>query len=64
MPAAQLSASAPQWEALDQYVAQKAYLAVYGYLSTPQFYLEQDRLRRQLVFNPLYGNDFSSLQLK
>jgi peptide/nickel transport system substrate-binding protein len=63
VPAAQLSNSAAQWEALDQYVAKKAYLAVYGYLSTPQLYSTRVD-NSAVVFTPLYGTDFSSLQLK
>jgi peptide/nickel transport system substrate-binding protein len=63
VPAAQLAASASQWEALDQYVARKAYLAVYGYLSTPQLYSNKIDFG-SAVFNPLYGTDFSSLSLK
>jgi peptide/nickel transport system substrate-binding protein len=63
VPAAQLSGSASQWEALDQYVAKQAFLAVYGYLSTPQFYSTKVDTS-SVVFNPLYGTDFSSLQLK
>src|SRR5581483_8823767 len=63
VPAAQLQSAAAKWTALDQYLAKQAYLAVYGYLQTPQFYSTRIDVSK-VAFNPLYGTDFSSLQLK
>jgi peptide/nickel transport system substrate-binding protein len=63
VPAAQLSSVASRWEALDSYVAKKGFLAVYGYLASPEFTSNRIDLSK-LFFNPLYGEDFSSLQLK
>jgi peptide/nickel transport system substrate-binding protein len=61
--ASPLSSAIPKWAALEEYVAKKAYLAVYGYLYTPEFVSSRVNLGK-LVFNPLYGSDYSSLQLK
>jgi peptide/nickel transport system substrate-binding protein len=63
VPASQLSSVASQWQALDQYVAKQAFLAVYGYLATPEF--TSNRIDfGALNFNPLYGIDFLSVKLK
>ncbi len=63
VPATQLASAAARWAALDYYVAQKAYVVPYGYLSSPEF--TSDRIDfSKLVFSPLIGNDFSSLQPK
>ena len=63
VPASQLQSVTARWTALDQYVAQKAYMAVYGYLSTPQFYSNKVNFSAA-NFSLLYGTDFSSLTLK
>jgi peptide/nickel transport system substrate-binding protein len=63
VPTSQLATAAAKWTALDQYVAKQAYLAVYGYLQTPQFYSNRVDISK-VAFNPLYGTDFSTLQLK
>jgi peptide/nickel transport system substrate-binding protein len=63
VPAAQLATVASTWQALDTYVTQKSYVVPYGYLATPEFV--SDRVNfNALVFSPLEGNDFSSLQFK
>ena len=54
---------ASRWAALDSYVASKAYVVPYGYLSSPQFASNKVDFSK-LVFSPLEGNDFSSLQPK
>lgn len=62
-PTAQLNTVAGQWQALDQYVAKKAYLAVFGYVEHPEF--ASDRINYDaVIFHPIYGWDLSSLQLK
>jgi peptide/nickel transport system substrate-binding protein len=62
-PTPQLSTVASQWQALDEYLAKKAYLAVFGYQTFPFFY--SDRINGSaLVRSPLYGWDWTSFQLK
>ena len=63
VPAAQIATVASQWQALDTYVTQKAYVVPYGYLSSPEFVSTRVNVGA-LVFSPLEGNDFSSLQFK
>jgi peptide/nickel transport system substrate-binding protein len=63
VPASQLQSVTGRWTALDQYVAQQAYMAVYGYLSTPQFYSNKIDIS-STAFSLLYGTDFSTLALK
>jgi peptide/nickel transport system substrate-binding protein len=63
VPLSQLSSAQSKWQALDEYVAKKAYVVPYGYLATPQFTSTRIDFAK-IVFTPLYGNDFSSLQLK
>ncbi len=63
VPTAQLSSAVPQWQALDEYVAKKAYVAVFGYQTFPEF--ASDRVNyNDLVFQPEYGWDFTSFSLK
>jgi peptide/nickel transport system substrate-binding protein len=62
-PATQIGTVASQWQALDEYVAKKAYLAVFGYQTFP--FLTSDRIvYSKLVFQPIYGWDLSSFDLK
>ncbi len=61
-PTSQLSSIASQWQALDEYVAKKAYVAVFGYQSFPAF--TSSRISPNYDFNQLYGWDYSSFQLK
>ena len=63
MPANQINSAVSRWQALDQYVTQKAYVVPYGYLSSPEFVSNRVNFGA-LVFSPLEGNDFSSIQLK
>ena len=63
VPSSQLSSGVGRWQALDEYTAQKAYLAVFGYDEVPKFF--SDRIDfSAAIFHPVYGNDLSSLQLK
>ncbi len=63
VPTSQLSSIASKWQALDEYVAKKAYVGVYGYQTFPAFTSNRIDLS-SAVFHPLYGWDFSSLKLK
>jgi peptide/nickel transport system substrate-binding protein len=62
VPTAQLNTVADQWQALDQYLAKKAYIGVFGYQSFPA--LVSDRMSTNYVFHPVYGWDWSSFSLK
>jgi peptide/nickel transport system substrate-binding protein len=63
VPTTQLSSVASQWQSLDEYVAKKAYVAVFGYQKFPEFV--SDRIDYgALVFQPIYGWDLSSFALK
>jgi peptide/nickel transport system substrate-binding protein len=63
VPTSQLNSIASQWQALDEYVAKKAYLAVFGYQTFPKF--ASDRINYQAaIFQPVYGWDWSSFELK
>ncbi|WP_157592630.1 ABC transporter substrate-binding protein [Solirubrobacter soli] len=63
VPADKLDSVANQWQQLDQYLAQKAYIAAYGQEKQPMFF--SDRIDfPAAVFSPLYGNDWSSISLK
>ena len=62
-PTTQLSSVQSQWQALDEYVAKKAYVAVFGYQKFPEF--ASNRINYSgLVFQPIYGWDFTSFALK
>ncbi len=62
VPAAQLSTVSARWQALDEYVAKQAYEAVYGYQQWPKFASSRVNFAA-LDFIPLYGIDWSSIQL-
>ena len=63
VPGSQISTAASKWANLDYYVTQKAYVVPFGYLESPEFVSNRINFGT-LVFSPLEGNDFSSLQLK
>jgi peptide/nickel transport system substrate-binding protein len=63
VPANQLGTVASKWAALDSYVTSQAYLVSYGYQSSPEFVSNRIDFSK-LVFSPLEGNDFSTLQTK
>jgi peptide/nickel transport system substrate-binding protein len=63
VPTAQLGSVAAKWQALDKYVAKKAYVAVFGYQTFPEF--TSTRMDYGgLVFQPEYGWDWTSFSLK
>jgi peptide/nickel transport system substrate-binding protein len=63
VPTTQLSSVAGQWQALDQYLAKKAYIAVFGYQTFPKF--TSARLNYSAaIMQPIYGWDWTSFQLK
>jgi peptide/nickel transport system substrate-binding protein len=62
-PGSKLSSIAGQWQALDSYVAQKAYVGVFGYQTFPAFTSNRIDLSTA-IFHGLYGWDWSSLKLK
>jgi peptide/nickel transport system substrate-binding protein len=63
VPTSSLSSAASQWQALDEYQAKKAYAAVWGYLTAPEF--TSNRIDRgSVVFQSLYGWDYTSFKLK
>jgi peptide/nickel transport system substrate-binding protein len=62
-PTTELNSVASKWQALDEYVAKKAYAAVFGYQKFPFF--ASDRINYgPLVFQPIYGWDLTSFELK
>ncbi len=63
VPATQLPSVASRWAALDQYVAKQAYVNVYGAQTHPKFLSTRIDFA-SAVFHPVYGNDWSSWQLK
>jgi peptide/nickel transport system substrate-binding protein len=58
-----LDTVASQWQALDEYVAKQAYIVSYGQQQDPQFFSNKVDFG-SAIFHPLYGTDYSSLQLK
>jgi peptide/nickel transport system substrate-binding protein len=63
VPASTVGAVANYWRELELYVAGKAYVAVFGYPTFPQFVSSRIDFRA-LVFSPVAGYDLSSLRLK
>jgi len=62
-PTQDLDSVAGQWQQLDEYVAQKSYVSVYGAEAVPKFF--SDRLNfDSAVVQPTYLNDWSTWQLK
>jgi peptide/nickel transport system substrate-binding protein len=63
VPSSELGSVAGFWHSLELYVADHAYLAVFGYETVPQFV--SDRLvYRRLVLSPVAGLDWTSFHLK
>jgi peptide/nickel transport system substrate-binding protein len=62
VPTSQLNTIASKWQALDEYLAKKAYIGVFGYQTFPA--LTSNRMSQNYVFHPLYGWDWSSFSLK
>jgi peptide/nickel transport system substrate-binding protein len=63
IPTTQLLQNASQWQALDEYVAKKAYVAVFGYQTFPKF-MSSRMDYSAAVFHSVYGWDFTTLKLK
>jgi peptide/nickel transport system substrate-binding protein len=63
VPTALLNSVASQWQALDEYVAKKAYVSVFGYQTFPAFTSNRIDLN-SAVFHGLYGWDWSTLKVK
>ena len=62
VPATKIDSVADEWRKLDEYVARKAYVAVYGSEEMPKFL--SDRIDfESAVFHPLYLNDWSTWRL-
>jgi peptide/nickel transport system substrate-binding protein len=62
-PTTQLSSVTAQWQALEKYLAQKAYVAVFGYQTFPKFTSDKVNYGAALM-NPIYGWDWTSFQPK
>jgi peptide/nickel transport system substrate-binding protein len=54
---------ASQWQTLDEYVAKKAYVVVYGSEAVPKFFSDRINFDSAQV-HPTYLNDWSTWQLK
>jgi len=63
VPSTQLDSVASQWQALDEYVAKKAYVAVYGSEQVPKFMSDRIDFSAAQV-HPTYLNDWSTWSLK
>ncbi|HTA98219.1 MAG TPA: ABC transporter substrate-binding protein [Solirubrobacteraceae bacterium] len=63
IPSSQLGSVVPRWQALDEYTAKQAYMLVSGYEEVPKFFSNRINFGAA-VFHPVYGNDWSSLELK
>ena len=63
LPPSKLSSTVPQWQALEQYAAKKAYYAVFGYGEQPKF--TSDRIDyNAAVLHQVYDWDWLTLRLK
>jgi peptide/nickel transport system substrate-binding protein len=62
-PTTQLSSVVKQWQSLDEYTAKKAYVAVFGYQTFP-FFASDRIVYSKLIFQSIYGWDFTSFDLK
>ena len=62
-PTTQLSSVASKWQAIDEYVAKKAYIDVFGYETFP-FFMSDRMNYAAAVKQSIYGWDFTSFQLK
>jgi peptide/nickel transport system substrate-binding protein len=63
VPSSQLGSVVGRWQTLDEYTAKQAYFAVFGYDEAPKFYSDKINFKTA-IFDPVYGNDWSSLELK
>ncbi len=58
-----LDTVADKWQQLDTYLAQQAYIVSYGQQEVPKFFSNKLDFNAA-IFHPLYGTDWSTLQLK
>ena len=63
IPTTQLQQNGSQWQALDEYTAKKAYVAVFGYEKFP-FFASSRMNYSAVVESSIYGWDFTSFALK
>jgi peptide/nickel transport system substrate-binding protein len=63
VPSSQLNSVVARWQALDEYTAKNAYVVTFGYDEVPKFFSNRIDFGKA-IFHPVYGNDWSSLQLK
>lgn len=63
VPAAQLASSESGWKSLETYVAQQAYVDVYGYETAPKFMSNRVDFGKA-VFSPVYYIEYSTVELK
>jgi len=62
-PTTELDTVASKWQALEKFLAKKAYVAPFGYQTFPKF--ASDRINyTAALMNPIYGWDWTSLELK
>jgi peptide/nickel transport system substrate-binding protein len=62
-PTQDLNSVADQWKTLDEYVAKKGYVVVYGSEAVPKFFSDRINFDTAQV-HPTYLNDWSTWQLK
>lgn len=62
VPASNLASITSQWVALEKYVAQKDYMVPFGYEVAP-FFLSDRVDFAKAIFNPVYGDDWSTFEL-
>jgi peptide/nickel transport system substrate-binding protein len=63
VPATQLNSVAVRWQALDTYVAKKAYEVVFGYNQSAKFFSNRIDFAGA-AFNPIYGPDWTTISFK
>jgi peptide/nickel transport system substrate-binding protein len=63
VPTTQLASVTSKWQAIDEYVAKKAYLGVFGYQTFPKF-MSARMNYGATIFHPVYGWDLSSFSIK
>ena len=63
VPASQLASVNGQWQSIEKYIQSKHYMIPYGYLIGP-FFLSNRVNFATAQFHPLFGDDWSSFELK
>jgi peptide/nickel transport system substrate-binding protein len=63
VPTSKLNSIAGKWQALDAYLAKKAYVGVFGYQTFPAFTSDRIDLS-SAIYHPVYGWDWSSFKVK